>query len=185
LNDPNTGFGTLVAPDTLRLQRSLPGPIERVWHYLTDSDARGQWLARGRMDLRIGGEVDLEFRHDTLPGQHGPTPERFRTGDGGHHQPGRITACEPPRLLAHTWGEAHGMPSEVRYELEPHGDRVLLTITHRRLVGHDTLVSVASGWHAHAGILVDLLAHRAPADFWIAYEALEAEYARRLPRATA
>lgn len=182
MNEPNTGFGSLVAPDTLRLQRSLPGPIERVWHYLTDSEARGEWLARGPMDLRVGGEVDLEFRHDTLSAQHGPTPERFRTGEGIHHQPGHITACAPPRLLAHTWGEAHGMPSEVRYELEPQGDRVLLTITHRRLVGRETLTSVAAGWHTHAGLLLDRLEERASANFWTTYEALETEYAQRLPR---
>ena len=24
-------YGTLVAPDTLQIQRLLPGPIERVW----------------------------------------------------------------------------------------------------------------------------------------------------------
>lgn len=182
MNDLNAGFGSLVAPDTLRLQRSLPGPIERVWHYLTDSDARGQWLARGPMDLRVGGEVVLEFRHDTLSDHHVPTPERYRTADGTHRQSGRVTACEPPRLLAHTWGEADGAASEVRFELEPQGDRVLLTITHRRLAGRDTLISVASGWHAHAGILLDRLEGREPDNFWITHEALEAEYAKRLPR---
>lgn len=180
MND-NTAFGTRVAPDTVRLQRSLPGPIERVWHYLTDSEARGQWLARGPMALRVGGEVALEFRHDTLSDQSAPTPERYRTADGAHRQSGHVTACEPPHLLAHTWGEADGSASEVRFELEPQGDRVLLTITHRRLTGRDTLISVASGWHAHVGILLDRLEGRAPGNFWIAHEALEAEYALRLP----
>lgn len=181
MNDTHTRFGTLVAPGTLRLQRSLPGPIERVWHYLTDSEARGRWLARGPMDLRVGGEVRLEFRHDDLSDEHAPTPERYRTDDGCHRQQGRITACEPPRLLAHTWGEADGSESEVRFDLEPQGDRVLLTITHSRLGDRDALLSVSAGWHVHVGILLDHLEGRAPGNFWTAHEALEAEYARRLP----
>ncbi|PPJ42565.1 MULTISPECIES: SRPBCC family protein [unclassified Pseudoxanthomonas] len=182
MNDINARFGTLVAPNTLRLQRSLPGPIERVWHYLTDSEARGRWLASGPMDLRVGGDVALVFRHDDLSDVQVPTPERYRTEDGCHRQSGRITACEPPRLLAHTWGEADGTSSEVRFDLEPQGERVLLTITHSRLPDRDALLSVSAGWHAHIGILIDHLEGRAPANFWTSHEALEADYAQRLPR---
>lgn len=32
----------LVAPDTLRIERILPGPIERIWPFLTESDKRKQ-----------------------------------------------------------------------------------------------------------------------------------------------
>ena len=41
-------YGVLTAPDTLRIERLLPGPIERVWQYLTDSDKRATWLAVGK-----------------------------------------------------------------------------------------------------------------------------------------
>ena len=47
-------FGVATTHDTVRLECLLPGPIERVWRYLTESEARGQWLARGEMDLRVG-----------------------------------------------------------------------------------------------------------------------------------
>ncbi|WP_394697068.1 SRPBCC family protein [Pseudoxanthomonas japonensis] len=185
MNDINTAFGTLVAPGTLRLQRSLPGPIERVWHYLTDSEARGSWLASGPMDLRVGGDVRLEFHNDDLSDHRVPTPERYRTEDGCHHQSGQVTACEPPHLLAHTWGEADGSASEVRFDLQPDGDRVLLTITHARLPDRAALLSVSAGWHAHVGILLDQLEGRAPGNFWVAHEALETAYAERLPREAA
>ena len=33
-------YGVLVEPATLRIQRRLPGPIERVWAFLTESDQR-------------------------------------------------------------------------------------------------------------------------------------------------
>ena len=43
----NEARGTLADGNTLRMQRRLPGPIERVWSHLTDSDLRRQWLASG------------------------------------------------------------------------------------------------------------------------------------------
>jgi uncharacterized protein YndB with AHSA1/START domain len=39
--------GALIEPATLQIQRLLPGPIDRVWAYLTQSDLRRQWMAPG------------------------------------------------------------------------------------------------------------------------------------------
>lgn len=36
--------GLLAEPATLTIVRVLPGPIERVWSYLTDGELRRQWL---------------------------------------------------------------------------------------------------------------------------------------------
>jgi uncharacterized protein YndB with AHSA1/START domain len=44
-------YGTIIAPNTIRFERLLPGPIERVWAYLTDPEKRAKWLASGPMDL--------------------------------------------------------------------------------------------------------------------------------------
>ena len=44
-------YGRLIEPATLKIERLLPGPIERVWAYLTESDLRRQWLASGEMPL--------------------------------------------------------------------------------------------------------------------------------------
>ena len=52
---------TLVEPGTVKLERLLPGPVERVWAYITESDKRAKWLAAGEFDLRVGGRVRLEF----------------------------------------------------------------------------------------------------------------------------
>ena len=43
-------YGVLTEPATLTIQRMLPGPIERVWAYLTESDLRRKWLAAGEME---------------------------------------------------------------------------------------------------------------------------------------
>src|SRR5262245_12073676 len=71
-------YGKVLAPDTVRFERLLPGPIERVWSYLTDPEKRSKWLAGGPMELRIGGPVKLWFHHkslDTLPDE---APPRYK-----------------------------------------------------------------------------------------------------------
>lgn len=56
-------YGMIIEPGTLRIQRLLPGPIERVWAYLTESDKRATWLAAGAMTLENGAPLELEFRN--------------------------------------------------------------------------------------------------------------------------
>ncbi|AGC48283.1 Aha1 domain-containing protein [Myxococcus stipitatus DSM 14675] len=174
------GFGTVSAPETVRIERVLPGPVERVWEYLTDSEKRGKWLAAGEMELRVGGRVELRFFHSGL--SHEPVPERYAVMRDGHVHTGRVTRCEPPFVLAYTWAEQTGAPSEVTFELSARGEEVLLVLTHRRLVTRADRVSVASGWDAHLGILEDVLSGRAPRGFWSTHALREAEYERRLPR---
>ena len=173
-------FGVVTAARTVRLRRVLPGPIERVWAYLTESDKRGRWLASGAMELGVGGRVELNFRNAELT-PHGETPpERFKSAACSTLR-GRITRCDPPRLLSYTWGDDPNDPSEVTFELTPQGENVVLELTHRRLPERTTMVRVASGWHTHLGILVDHLNGREPLPFWSTYLRLEAEYERRLP----
>ena len=133
------------------------------------------------MELRVGGRVELDFRHANLRARAEPTPDRFKNHERGHSVHGRITRCDPPRLLSHTWGEASGDPSEVTFELTPEGQDVVLVLTHRRLRDRAQMLSVASGWHTHLEVLIDDLEGREPRPFWSTYVGLEAEYQRRLP----
>lgn len=177
----NDAFGVLTAPDTVRIERLLPGPIERVWAYLTESDKRGRWLASGAMDLRVGGAVELRFDNSRLTrGDDPPPPKYARHADPSSNR-GHITAIDPPRLLSYTWNDAGDGDSEVRFELEPQGDQVRLVVTHFRLDSRGGLVSVSGGWHAHLGILLALLNDREPEGFWRSHTRLEAEYERRIP----
>jgi uncharacterized protein YndB with AHSA1/START domain len=103
---------TLIQPSTVRLERLLPGPLERVWDYLVESDKRAKWLAGGAFDLRVGGKIELVFENDKLSDE---------SRDFGTKKfEGRITQLEPLRLLAHTW-QWEGKDSEVLYTLEPRG----------------------------------------------------------------
>jgi uncharacterized protein YndB with AHSA1/START domain/DNA-binding transcriptional ArsR family regulator len=173
-------FGVVTEARTVRIRRVLPGPIERVWAYLTESEKRAKWLASGEMDLRVGGRVELTFRHSGLSPHPEPIPDKYRKYEGTGFE-GRITRCEPPRLLSYTWGDCRRQQSEVTFELTPEGQKVLLVLTHRRLDDRAKMVSASSGWHIHLGILEDLLEGRSPRIFWSTYTRLEAEYERRLP----
>ena len=169
-------FGVATEARTVRIQRVLRGPIERVWAYLTESEKRGRWLAAGPMEVRAGGRVELTFRNTELSPHAEPAPDKYKKYEGATLH-GRITRCEPPRLLSHTWGD----DSEVTFELTPQGEDVLLVLTHRRLPDRTTMVRVATGWHTHLGILVDRLEGREPRPFWSTLARLVAEYERRLP----
>ena len=50
MNDVATvsAYGVQTEPATVRIQRLLPGPIERVWAYLTESDLRARGSPPGR-----------------------------------------------------------------------------------------------------------------------------------------
>lgn len=167
-------YGVVTQPDTIRFERVLPGPIERLWAYLTESDKRATWLASGGMELRAGGMVELAFRNADL-GPEAP-PERFRRQARAVTMHGRVLRCEPPRLLIFTWGSEAGEPSEVTFELSPRGDDVLLVLTHRRLGERTALISVASGWHTHLAVLEGQLDRRAPQPFWSTLARVEEHY---------
>jgi len=172
--------GVVSEPGAIRFERILPGPLERVWAYLTDSELRGSWLAPGPMELWPGGEVELQFRHAELSPHSEVVPAAYSAYEGGSLTRGRVTRCEPPRLLAYTWAEASEEESEVTFELSARGDQVLLVLTHRRLDDGEETVSVASGWHTHLAILADRLSGRVPPPFWTAHAGWEAAYRERL-----
>ena len=54
-------YGALVAPATLRIQRVLPGPIERIWAFLTEDGLRRRWLAAGPMELEVGAKTGAAY----------------------------------------------------------------------------------------------------------------------------
>lgn len=178
MNDTN--HGRRVAEDSIRFERLLPGPIERVWAYLIESDKRAQWLAPGTMEARPGASFALSFHNTKLTPDRTPPAERFRHYDGSfttHHQ---VLRCEPPHVLCWTWGGGNEVPSEVTFELSEVGDHVRLVVTHRRLADDDTMVNVAGGWHTHLTILADVLGGHTPAPFWPTFERLEEEYRCRI-----
>jgi uncharacterized protein YndB with AHSA1/START domain len=171
---PPDAYGVLTEPTTLTIQRLLPGPIERVWAYLTDGELRGKWLADGDMELKAGAPFTFVWRNGTLSDVPSDRPEGFSEE---HRMESRIVACEPPRKLVFTWNGS----DDVSFELAPAGARVLLTVTHRRLPTRDMLLKVAAGWHQHLDTLAAAVSGTARPAFWEGWVALKDDYDRRLP----
>ncbi len=175
-----TDYGERLDKSTVRFERLLPGPIERVWSYLVEGDKRAQWLCGGDAEAAVGGRIDLHFNNASLSGPDDiEPPEKYRNVEGPVSFSGKVTRYEPPTQFAHTW-EFHDEASEVCYELEERGDKVRLVLTHRKLHSDETLLSVSGGWHNHLDILVAILEQRAIRPFWKTHVALEAEYRERL-----
>ena len=169
-------YGTLTAPNELKIQRLLPGPIERVWSYLTESELRRRWLAAGDMEMKLGADFEFVWRNDDLSEGTSHRPEGFPEE---MRMTSRITELDPPRKISFTWMDS----GDVTFALEPKGKDVQLTITHRRLPNRDTLLKVSAGWHQHLEYL-DAQANNepVPANFWDGWARLRDEYDRRLPK---
>ena len=168
-------FGTLIEPATLKIERLLPGPIERVWDYLTDSDLRRQWLASGVMTPEAGSTFELTWRNDELAN---PPPEPRPDTPGHHTQQSRMLAFEPPHRLAYHWINV----GDIEFTLAEDGKDVRLTLIHRRIPDRSTLLGVSSGWHVHLDFLAARLNGTAMGPYEALRQTLKPEYERRLPQ---
>ena len=153
----------------MKIQRLLPGPIERIWAYLTDSELRRKWLAAGEMEMTVGTPFELVWRNDELTD---PPSERPAGFPEEHRMQSRITELDPPRKLSIAWNNS----GDVTFELEPRGKGVLLTVIHRRLPDRSTMLKVSAGWHMHLDILVARALGEEPAPFWDGWSRLQKEY---------
>jgi uncharacterized protein YndB with AHSA1/START domain len=167
-------YGVVTEPATLKIQRLLPGPIERVWAYLTESSLRRKWLAAGDMEMRVGAPFEFVWRNNELTDPPGKSPDGFAEE---HRMKSRITLIDPPRKIAFTWQGS----GDVSFELEPKGDEVLLTVIHRRLPDRGTMLMVGPGWHMHLDVLAAVASGKTPEPFWDGWIRLKKEYERRLP----
>lgn len=169
----NDRHGTLDGGHVLRMQRRLPGPIERVWSFLTDSDLRGQWLASGPMQLQPGASFELVWRNDDLSSSPAERPEGFPAESRATCE---FVDLEPPRRMRYIWPGV----GEVTFELEALENEVVLTLTHRGLNGDRLILNVCAGWHAHLALLVAHLEGTTPPSLWSTWKRLRHEYEEQL-----
>jgi uncharacterized protein YndB with AHSA1/START domain len=167
-------YGVLTEPTTLTIRRVLPGPIERVWDYLTKSELRRQWLAAGDMEMIAGAPFELVWRNDELTDPPGRKPDGF---GAEHRMQGTIIEADPPRKFSFEW-PGNG---DVTFTLEPRSNRVLLTMIHRRLPNRNTMLNVGAGWHAHLDVLAARIGGTEPEPFWDHWSRLKKDYDARLP----
>lgn len=174
-------YGIVTEAGAIRFERLLPGPIERVWDYLVDSDKRATWLARGEMELRPGGAFEHVWRNNELTGHDDDVAPPKHKDHVEHRMAGVVLEVEPPRLLVEQWDSGKETQSEVMFELAEAGDKVRLTLTHRRLPNRGMLVGVGGGWHTHLDVLAARLDGREPPRFWATYTELDRAYEAMIP----
>jgi uncharacterized protein YndB with AHSA1/START domain len=169
----NDQYGKFTSRGEVRILRTLPGPIERVWAYLTDPDKRARWFAGGPMEPRVGGKMELFFRHANIAPNEIPPEKMKQVHEQGFTMPGTILRWEPPHVLSYTFDE----DSDVTFELTPQGKEVLLVLTHRaRGVDLPDITGYASGWHSHFMLLLAILEDAPLPPFWATHLKLKAEY---------
>jgi len=170
-------YGKQIDAHTMRFERLLPGPIERVWDYLTDSEKRGEWFASGTMPTKAGEKFTIVFDHDRkLSAGSTEKPEKFRDMKFPIPSDHRLLKYEPPHLLVFDWDGN----SEVEIRLAPQGDKVKLTLTHSKLPKRDDMLNISGGWHAHLGILEEKLNGRIAPSVWSYFAEMEPEYEKRI-----
>src|SRR5262249_6824972 len=95
---PLDDYGELTAPATLTIQRLLPGPIERVWAHLTESDLRRTWLAAGAKAVQGGAPGAPGWRNGDLTyATNHRSAGRRRVARAA--EPGQSTRAAPQALL--------------------------------------------------------------------------------------
>ena len=98
---------------TLRLERRLAHPAEKVWRALTERDLLRQWFPGDIVGAwKVGAKLEFIFSPDELD----DIPEEDFHGE--------VLAVDEPRLLEFRWG-THSM----KFELEPDGDGCLFRLT--------------------------------------------------------
>lgn len=170
----NQSLAQFPTPGEVRLVRLLPGPIERVWDFITDPEKRARWFAGGLLEQKVGGKFEFVMHHKNLAPNETPPAEYAHVQDPGVTFEGRVIQCEPPRLLVFTFG---GDDSIVTFDLKPEGDKVRLLLTHRAS-GDDLkeVGSFASGWHIHFAMLIALLEDAPRPAFWSEHTRLKPLY---------
>ena len=165
-----------IAPDAIRLERTLDAPLQTVWRYLTEAELRGQWFMGGT-DARPGSEFDLLVDHDKLSDEDVPYPESYAAFKGAVWSE-KVIRFEPPRLLETSFQS--GKNGTVTYELFPDGERTRLVLTHSGIESGTGAQDFGSGWNSHLTVLQERLAGRSVRDFWALHARSRDEVAKAL-----
>lgn len=176
-------FGVRVDESTVRFERLLPGPIEKVWAYLADSDKRGEWFTSGALPAKAGDPFEMTFHHADYSPHKSPPPPGYEDVDREPKTMSSILlALEPPHRLAFTFGKpiADGQYSEVDIRLTPQADgKVKLTLTHSKLPDRDYALNISGGWHSHLAMLQHKAEGRVPPSIWDIWRQLQGVYDKR------
>lgn len=170
-----TAFADVVSDDTVRIERLLDAPVDRVWAFLIEPEKRAAWFASGEVEAMPGGRMVCVFDHNSLSPEPGTVPDAYKSAIG-HRSELTVIAIDPPRMLSHDWGDG----SIVTFLLEPEGEATRLTLTHSRLADRAAMKNVSGGWTSHLTVLALVVTGRTPPNFWGIHADCEAKVAALL-----
>ena len=128
-------FLTFDGRPTVRVERTYPHPIEKVWRAVTTPEHLDQWFpSTVDIDRRPGGAMRFDGN----------------TGDAG--TVGVVEVVDAPRRLVFTWET-----DRLTFELTPDGDGTTFTLIHSFDDRHGA-ASFATGWELCLGGLRSVLA---------------------------
>lgn len=113
----------------IRFERMLSHPVKQVWEAITEPEKLAQWLGSAEVDLKIDGEIKIQFQDMDIVGQ--------------------ILQYKKENLLEYTW-TSQSFPGEisiVKFELFPEGESSCRLVFSERLVPSPYLTGAGSGWH--------------------------------------
>jgi serine/threonine protein kinase len=132
---------TRTPASTIRLHKTIPAPVERVFATWTDPAGMFDWYAPtddfttplAEVDLRVNGTYRLGMKSDVL-----------------HVVSGQYCRVEPPSLLSFTWAWESPSPdvqeTQVTLEFRPNGGFTDLALTHERFRDEELRKGHAEGW---------------------------------------
>lgn len=148
----NSQMGTFPNTHTVRIERLLPGPIDSVWGYFTDTKRLGEWLMPGVIENKQDGLIEFvspPVTRDLVPSVQPETEDIVSCG--------LIDQWDPPKVLSYSWNESvYDTSSHFKIELKESDGKVLLVMTHSHL-DPEWMVVTATGWHASLETLIALL----------------------------
>lgn len=131
--------------DTIRIEITLPVPVERAWQLLTEAEHLSKWW---------GDHVELTFA------SNGTFMERWSDGEREVVTSGEVTQFEPLSLIEMSWADDDWPgPTTVSFRLSADGEQTRLVLEHagweiHAEEGREALIDAhASGWTHHVSNL--------------------------------
>lgn len=122
---------------TVHFERWIDAVIDDVWEAVTTPQGLESWLSPAKVDLRVGGVIDLDFGETGLAG-------------------GEILQLAPGATIEFEWAFPGEPDSVLRIELAAEDGGTRITLNHRLLPG-DQVIGYGAGWHAHLDQLNEML----------------------------
>ena len=118
----------------IRIERVFACAPGQIWERLTKPARLAEWLAPGKIEMRIGGAVKLDF------------------ADSGIVIDSTVTAIQIPFLLEYSWSSPGQPQRPLRFEssIAPGGTRLVVTVS---IPNSEDAPRTAAGFEAHLEML--------------------------------